>query len=121
VPNSAEAESFLKALDDDLNISGALACLFDWIRDTNRMMDLEELSAAQAARCLADFGVINSILACEAVHFDIPKEIAQLLEERQNARAARDWVLSDTLRDRILSMGWSLKDTKQGQQVTRNS
>ena len=121
VPSFPESESFLKALDDDLNISGALACLFDWIRDTNRMMDLGELSEAQAARCIADFGVINSIIACEAAQIDVPKEIIQLLEERQNARTARDWALSDTLRDRILSMGWTLKDTKQGQQVTRNS
>jgi cysteinyl-tRNA synthetase len=116
-----QLESFLNALDDDLNISGALACLFDWIRDTNRMMDLGELSEAQAARCLSDFSVINSILACEATQSEIPTEITQLLAERQKARTSKDWQLSDQLRDKILSLGWTLKDTKQGQQVSRNS
>ena len=116
-----ELESFLSALDDDLNISGALACLFDWIRDTNRMMDLGEFSEAQAARCLSDFSIINSILACEATQTEIPPEITQLLEERQNARTAKNWQVSDQLRDKILALGWTLKDTKQGQQVSRNS
>jgi cysteinyl-tRNA synthetase len=116
-----ELESFLNALDDDLNISGALACLFDWIRDTNRLMDLGELSETQAARCLSDFALINSILACEATQTEIPAEITQLLEERQNARTAKNWQVSDQLRDKILSLGWTLKDTKQGQQVSRNS
>jgi len=84
-------------------------------------MDLGELSEAQAARCLSDFSVINSILACEATQSEIPTEITQLLAERQKARTSKDWQLSDQLRDKILSLGWTLKDTKQGQQVSRNS
>ncbi|MBJ7393033.1 MAG: cysteine--tRNA ligase, partial [Chthoniobacterales bacterium] len=57
------AEDFLCALDDDLNISGALGRLFDWLRDSNRGMDSGELSPAGAARALADFERLNTVLA----------------------------------------------------------
>jgi cysteinyl-tRNA synthetase len=42
-----------------------------------------------------------------------------LLEERAAARAAKDWRLSDTLRDEIAELGWAVKDTKDGQKLTK--
>ena len=113
------AEDFLCALDDDLNISGALGRLFDWLRDSNRGMDSGELSPAGAARALADFERLNTVLALAPEQAAVPTEVLALVEERQAVRAAKDWGRSDQLRDAIASLGWTIKDTKQGPQLTR--
>lgn len=112
-------DRFLEALDDDLNISGALGHLFDWIRDSNRAMDANEVTPAEAAEILADFAVLNSILELEAVKAAIPEAVQSLVDERQAAREARQWGRSDELRDAIAALGWQVKDTKQGPQITR--
>ena len=113
------AEDFLCALDDDLNISGALGRLFDWLRDSNRGMDSGELSPAGAARALADFERLNTVLALAPEQAAVPTEVLALVEERQAVRAAKDWGRSDQLRDAIAALGWTIKDTKQGPQLTR--
>lgn len=112
-------ERFLQALDDDLNISGALGHLFDWIRESNRAMDANEVSAEDAAKTLSDFAILNSILALEADKAAIPEEVQRLVGERQAAREARQWGRSDELRDALAALGWQVKDTKQGPQITR--
>jgi cysteinyl-tRNA synthetase len=117
---STERERFLAALDEDLNISEALAVLFDWIRETNRQMDQGALSAEAAARVLQDFLSLNTILAIDPDSVAIPPEVDDMVRERNAARAARDWKKSDELRDAIAALGWSVKDTKTGTQLTRN-
>ena len=112
-------ERFLEALDDDLNISGALGHLFDWIRESNRAMDANEVSAEDAAKTLSDFAMLNSILALEADKAAIPEAVQRLVGERQAAREARQWGRSDELRDALAALGWQVKDTKQGPQITR--
>ena len=117
--SSSAKDRFLTALDDDLNISGALGQLFDWIRDSNRAMDAGTLTPEEAAQTLVDFDIINSILELDAEASPVPNEVLVLVEQRQKARDARQWERSDTLRDAIAALGWQVKDTKQGPQVTR--
>ncbi len=117
-PLSAYAEKFFAALDDDLNAAGAMGHLFDFIRDSNRALDHKELTQAQAAQILADWQRMNSVLAIERDAQVIPAEVLALVEERQQARAAKNWALSDQLRDRIAELGWIVKDTKEGPKVT---
>ena len=50
---------------------------------------------------------------------EIPAEIAALLKQRQQARAAKDWAKSDDLRNQIAAAGYLVKDTPHGQEVTR--
>jgi cysteinyl-tRNA synthetase len=116
----AAAERFLRALDEDLNISGAMGHLFDWLRESNRAMDLEHLTPAQAAQTLVQFNQINAVLALDEEARSAPQNVLALVEERQKARAAKDWALSDQLRDAILAEGWIVKDTKQGPQLLRH-
>ena len=119
-PHPAAAEDrFGAALDDDLNISAALGALFDLVRDTNRAMDKSELSPGQARGLLDYWERINSVLRLEADRAAMPPEVAALLEERNSARAAKDWAKSDTLRDELLRRGWVVKDTKDGTKLTQ--
>ncbi len=117
-PLSAHTESFLAALDDDLNISGAMGHLFDLVRESNRALDEKTLTQAQAAQLVADWQRLNGILALERDAAVIQPEVTALLAERQAARAAKNWALSDRLRDRIAALGWIVKDTKDGQKLS---
>jgi cysteinyl-tRNA synthetase len=115
----AVSDSFFAALDDDLNISAALAELFEQIRTTNRLMDANQLQPAQAAALLQWWEGVNQVLQIQHDEETVPGEVQELLEERAAARAAKDWRLSDTLRDEIAELGWAVKDTKDGQKLTK--
>jgi cysteinyl-tRNA synthetase len=117
--HSIEESDFENALDDDLNISAALGFLFESIRETNRAMDENKLDAASAKAWLNWWSRINTVLDLESEsEIVVPAEVAQLAEERQNARRERNWKRSDELRDRISELGWEVRDTKDGQKLT---
>jgi cysteinyl-tRNA synthetase len=117
-PLAEFAGRFFHALDEDLNISGALAALFDLIRESNAALDRGQLNAGQAAQLLADWRRIDSVLGFQREEAAIPTKVQALVEERQQARANKDWKRSDELRDEILALGWVVKDTKDGAKLT---
>ncbi len=112
-------DGFFNHLDEDLNISGAMGQLFDLVRVSNRALDQEQLDSAQAAALLAAIAKINSVLNFEVEVVETPAEVLTLVNERQAARAAKNWAESDRLRDAIAALGWTVKDTKEGAKVTR--
>src|SRR5256714_2355472 len=117
-----EKSDFENALDDDLNISAALGFLFESIRQTNRAMDEKKLDAASASAWLAWWKQIDTVLDLETeAEIVIPPEVAQLANERENARRERNWNRSDELRQRIFALGWEVRDTKDGQKLTRHA
>jgi cysteinyl-tRNA synthetase len=115
---SSYREKFFAALDDDLNVSGAMGHLFDLVRESNRALDKSALEPVHAAQILADWRAMNQILAFDAETLAAPAEVLALVEERQQARKAKDWAGSDRLRDRIAELGWTVKDTKDGPKLS---
>jgi len=115
---AAHAEGFFAALDDDLNISGALGRLFDLVRESNAALDRGELTPGQAAQLLSEWRRIDSVLSFEREAATVPTEVAALVEQRQQARAAKQWAESDRLRDEIAAFGWIVKDTKDGPKLS---
>ena len=115
----ANSDSFFAALDDDLNISAALAELFKQIRASNQQMDTNELNPGQAAALLQWWDRINQVLQIQPDEETVPPETQELLEQRAAARAAKNWAQSDALRQKIADLGWSVKDTKDGQKLTK--
>jgi cysteinyl-tRNA synthetase len=115
-----EDDKFAAALDDDLNISAALGHLFEQIRESNRELD-GGIDAARALAWLQWWERINRVLALEAGAEKPSAEIARLAEERVHARLAKDWQKSDELRDALQARGWDVRDTKDGQLVTRRA
>jgi len=81
-------------------------------------MDTGALTQAQAAQLLADWQKMNSVLVLERDALVIPAEVTMLIEQRQHARAAKNWGESDRLRDEIAALGWIVKDTKDGPKLT---
>ncbi|MFL6528434.1 MAG: cysteine--tRNA ligase [Chthoniobacterales bacterium] len=110
---------FAEALDDDLNISGALGVLFDKIRESNRKLDTTTLAPADAQRLLSWWEGVNQVLAISGGDMQVPSEITELVAQRAQARLEKKWQASDELRDRITALGWEVRDTKDGQKVTR--
>jgi len=113
-------EGFFAALDDDLNIAGALGQLFDLIRESNSMLDRGELSPPQSAQVLSSWKRLDQVLALRREAAAVPGEVTALVEQRQQARAAKNWVESDRLRNEIARLGWTVKDTKDGPKLTPN-
>jgi cysteinyl-tRNA synthetase len=111
---------FESALDDDLNVSAALAALFELVRELNRRIAERSLSTADAARALGtlrDFDRVLAILPDEVA--DLPAGAADLLSAREAARASRDWAESDRLRDSLAALGVAVEDTRDGQRWKR--
>lgn len=117
----AVLEAFSAALDDDLNISGAWAAVFEWIRGWNRRLADRQVTEAGAAGALAAWERLDSVLGVGAApaQAEVPPEIARLLEERQTARKNRDFARADALRQELKQQGWVIEDTPSGARLKR--
>jgi len=131
LPLETAMESFRKAMEDDLDNAGALAVLFDVIRDGNRRLDAGEdagpwvaaydefiavLGLAEPGAALDDVADALAGLAADLGISDVSGEeaIAALVDERASARADKDWTKADQIRDGLTSLGIVLEDTPDG-------
>jgi cysteinyl-tRNA synthetase len=116
----AARSDFEAALDDDLNVSAALAALFDLARELNRRLADRAMSSADAAQALAFLRELDAVLAILPDQADdLPAGARGLLDAREAARAGRDWPASDRLRDELLALGVAVEDTRDGQRWRR--
>jgi len=110
--------SFHESLDDDLNTAGALAAVFEYIRDANTAMDAGAFLAgnlAGALEFLSDFDSIFDVLRPTEQSGGLSDaEIEALIAERTKAKKARDFKRADSLRNELLDKGVILEDTKDG-------
>jgi cysteinyl-tRNA synthetase len=114
-------QTFAAALDDDLNVSAALAAVFDLVRDLNRRIEARSLSTDDAGSALEAVRDLDRVLGVlqEPVADDLDEGLRELLDERAAARAARDWAASDRLRDALADRGVAVEDTRDGQRWRR--
>lgn len=119
-PSSALVDSFAAAMDDDLNVSGAWAAVFDWIRETNKALAANSVSSQEAASALAAWERVDSVFGLGVAREEgAPPEMVALLEERQAARKAKDFKRSDAIRDELKAKGWVIEDTPKGPRLKR--
>ena len=111
---------FDEAMDDDMNTADALGAIFELVKDAN--VTIQQGSSRKAAKA-----AMNSLEAiCDVLGLlskkedELPEEILKLVRERAEARKNKDWVRSDELRNQIVSAGYILEDTKQGQKVRKD-
>lgn len=115
-------DAFKVALGKDLGIAQALAVIFDFVRDVNILCDKESLNMQDAQKVLLLFKEFDQVLGCIPFgdsNEEIPQEVLELLEKRQNARQDKQWSLADTYRDKILAKGYIIEDTKAGAKLKK--
>ena len=114
------AARFDAAMDDDLNTADALGAIFEIVKDAN--VSLSEQSSRAAVegvyKGLTDLTDVLGLLMKKA-DAGLPPEIQALADERAQARKEKNWKRSDEIRDALLSAGYAVKDTPQGQNITR--
>jgi cysteinyl-tRNA synthetase len=113
---SAARAEFKAAMDDDLNISEALAAIFVLVRELNRRaVEEQTLSTADARRGVETLRDFDRVLGVIEEPEELPDGAQALLDERAAARASRDFASSDRLRDELAALGVSVEDTRDGQ------
>src|SRR5262249_31940358 len=106
---------FLDALGDDFNTPEAFAAIFEIINEGHT----RELSGARPVleELLPLLG-LDSLLTGDV---EAPAEAQKLLDERNQARAAKDFDRADEIRDRLSGMGWEVRDEADGARLVRRS
>jgi cysteinyl-tRNA synthetase len=113
----ALAERFFDELADDFNTAAARGVLFEWVAEANRRADAgERLGPGRLGEMLHAFG-LESLL--EESDEEAPEEVLRLAQERDEARAARDFERADRLRDELAAAGWEARDTPEGARLVR--
>lgn len=106
-------ENFIASLDDDLNMSGALAAMHEFVNRANSLIDkMNAAEVAESQKLLADFDQVVGFLATEQK--ELTAEQQSLLTAREEARKNKDFKKSDELRDALLKLGIAVKDGAKG-------
>ncbi|MBS4164576.1 Cysteine--tRNA ligase [Candidatus Protochlamydia amoebophila] len=113
---------FAEALADDLNISSALAAIFDFVREINCLCDVNQVSQKEAEsviNLMKKFDTILGVLTFDKREESIPEDLQEAFAKRQQARQEKNWRLSDELRDFIHQRGYLIEDTPQGTRLKK--
>ncbi|MFR7992074.1 MAG: cysteine--tRNA ligase [Lachnospiraceae bacterium] len=108
-------KKFDEAMDDDFNTADAIAAIFELVKYVNT--NVNEQSSGELVNTAAE----KLSLLCDVMGIVVDQqkepldaEIEQLIEERQSARAAKDFARADAIRDDLLARGIELMDTREG-------
>jgi cysteinyl-tRNA synthetase len=108
-------EGFEQGLDDDLNISRALAAVAEFVKEVNTGMEEGRIGPPAAREVLAFMERVDSVLGVFSFERGmLPEEIEELIQERVRARKERDFNRADEIRGLLLERGVALEDTKDG-------
>lgn len=102
---------FHKAINDDLNMPLAMSAVWEAVKYQDK--------SPKIAKLLEKFDTVLGLKIIEKREEEIPQEILELVEQRKIARNEKNWTESDRLRDLIAQKGYSVKDTKDGAEVSK--
>ena len=110
--------AFESALDDDLEMSSALASLFEFMNEINKL-GIHQLSKKDAKSIENFMSEIDSVLGILSVEEKLSADVAKLISERENARKIKNFARADELRDELKKHGIAVEDTAHGQRWKR--
>ena len=110
---------FEEAINDDLNMPLAMGIVWEVVRN--------EIKSAKFAKLLLEFDKVLGLDIENSKEYlknneneEVPEEINELLKQRKIAREEKNWAESDRIRDELKEKGYIVKDTKEGQTITRS-
>lgn len=107
-------ERFHSAINDDLNMPAAMGVVWEVVRNEKKSPKLAEL--------LLKFDKVLGLKIDSMPENNteqLPEEIQKLVEQRNVARQNKDWAESDRIRDELQAKGYTVKDTKDGTEVSK--
>lgn len=128
--NAQIDNDFNRAMDDDFNTALAISNLYGYFKGLKAKISNDDKSAlADASQIKKTYSLIG-LFASNPVDFindyeqkhkeeELPEQIKAIADERFLARQNKDWAKSDELRDKLLALGYIVKDSKEGYQLTK--
>jgi cysteinyl-tRNA synthetase len=109
-------QEFRNKMDDDFNTADAVTAVFDWVTETNVLLQQAHVSYADLMVSIATFTSMNEVLglAQTATNELLDEEVDRLIVERNEARQQKNWARADEIRDLLSEQGILLEDTPQG-------
>jgi len=109
-------QKFTESLSDDLNISEALAALFELIRQANVLIKQNKILREDARKLISFIHSLDLVLAVlpQEKEESLPPEILKKIKEREKARQKKNYQLADKIRQELKEQGIILEDTKDG-------
>lgn len=112
-------ERFNKAMDDDLNTAEAIGMIFDYIKTVNTAIE-NGVTKGEATIIKQKVDALLGVLGLIVEGADeIPQEILDLVAQRKTARAEKNWAKADEMRDALSAKGYEVKDTPDGEKISK--
>lgn len=115
-------QAFITAMDDDLNTADGVSVLFDLVRDLNTRSNdpaTTKDTLTAGARLFDELTGVLGLLYNRKQGNEIPPQVQELVDARTVARKAKDFAEADRLRDEIAALGYAVKETRQGVEITK--
>ena len=112
---AAHKEAFFAALANDFNTPAALSSMFEWVREANRRGG--EVGDADLREMLGVLGLGGLQPLRASAGLTIDPRARELLDEREQARARRDFQTADAIREQLRELGWEIRDGPQGPEL----
>ena len=115
-------QAFITAMDDDLNTADGVSVLFDLVRDLNTRSNdpaTTKDTLTAGAKLFDELTGVLGLLYNRKQGNEIPAQVQELVDARTAARKAKDFAEADRLRDEIAALGYAVKETRQGVEITR--
>jgi cysteinyl-tRNA synthetase len=119
-PDAEILRQFRELMDDDLQTPRATALVFDTVKRSNAAVDAGDV--ARAAPLAAAVRAISAAMGLELRAGDdvVDDATAQLVRQRDEARAAKDFAAADRIRDELVAAGWVVEDAPAGTKLRRS-
>ena len=115
-------QAFITAMDDDLNTADGVSVLFDLVRDLNTRSNdpaTTKDTLTAGAKLFDELTGVLGLLYNRKQGNEIPAQVQALVDARTAARKAKDFAEADRLRDEIAALGYAVKETRQGVEITK--
>ena len=120
-------KKFDACMSDDFNTALALSDLFGYFKEVGKLLAQHDAKARRITNQIRETYSLLGLFKKDADEYlkqyapqeQIPAEVLSLAEERKKARAEKNWAKSDELRDKLKELGYAVKDTKEGYELTK--